>query len=115
MPLTLDVSADFRLWDNPEQVTVDQRDADTGDVLLTAAHVNALSRALSAEASPLQGGEVTVRTKRIHLNAGDVPFAPAKSDTITDAAGVVWVIDTVQSQTWNTRYACDCTALPTGE
>ena len=44
------------------------------------------------------------------LLASEVPIAPSPNDKLIDAAGVVWIIQQVQTATCGTRWNCLCRA-----
>jgi hypothetical protein len=56
------------------------------------------------------GGTLLLSDVHFHLPASEIPVSPAPNDTLTDAAGVVWVIQQVQSATCATRWNCLCRA-----
>ncbi len=69
---------------------------------------HALRIAVSEREAASSGGTLLLSDVHFHLPASEVPISPVPNDTLTDAAGIVWVIQQIQSATCATRWNCLC-------
>jgi hypothetical protein len=69
---------------------------------------HALRIAVSERESASSGGTLLLSDVHFHLPAAEVPIAPVPNDKLIDAAGIVWVIQQVQTATCATRWNCLC-------
>ncbi len=69
---------------------------------------HALRIAVSEREAASSGGTQLLSDVHFHLPATEVPISPAPTDQLIDSAGVVWVIQQVQSATCATRWNCLC-------
>jgi hypothetical protein len=74
---------------------------------------HALRIAVSEREAASSGGTLLLSDVHFHLPASEVPVSPAPGDKLTDSAGVVWLIQQVQSATCATRWNCLCRAEAT--
>ena len=127
MTLTLDLSNDFLVFDNPETVVYQRRTgAASWDVGIP---VRALKRASNkTEVDVSHGGEAITETTVFHLWACDMvsadpngpdPLIPSRGDRLVegqcmwlnetlDAGSTYWKVEDVDSQTFDTRYRLTC-------
>ena len=71
---------------------------------------HALRIAVSEREAASSGGTLLLSDVHFHLPASEVPIAPSPNDKLIDAAGVVWIIQQVQTATCGTRWNCLCRA-----
>jgi hypothetical protein len=76
----------------------------------TIAH--ALRRPISKNESANSSGAISLADVRFHLPAEELPLSPAVDDKLIDAAGIVWIIDSVKSASCATRWECLCHLEP---
>lgn len=97
--MTLDPSGDWVIFDGREAVTYTSRSARSvgeGGVLTETETETAVSDALRRMATERDversGGEVKLSDLAWTIPVSQLSTEPAAEDTITDAAGVVWVV-----------------------
>jgi hypothetical protein len=95
-------------------VTVTQIDPDTdtnttaaGVTLGSAANVSALQRVRGRKPLNVSGGELGRDECRFVFAVSAIEWTPKARDQITDAAGIVWQIESVQLIAFGNLVACD--------
>ena len=76
----------------------------------TIAH--ALRRPVSKNESANSGGAISLADVPLHLPAEELPLAPAVDDKLIDAAGRVWIIESIKAASCATRWECLCHLEP---
>lgn len=105
MDLSTLTTTDHQIFDGVQTITLKNQAGTSSD---TVAYVT--SGPVSFKAMQLIGGGLVdnSQTRAFSLPVAECSFAPVDSSTITDAAGVVWRVLSIDDKTFRNRYVCNC-------
>ena len=101
------VEDDMDLFDETEHVTFRKLGED--DAFTDTDEVLALGRAERHEYRSIGGGRQSVTSRTWHLKAKDLPDGTVveHGDQIVTHAGVTYLVESADAQTWRTRWRCE--------
>ena len=108
--MSLDVSADYLLWDNTEAVTVNLvRNSGTTSVTVSAALAQEVTKRTATYGDVvLTGSELVWHVPHALLAPNGESRRIEVNDTIVTASGEVWVVLQSRWAAWRTRWECVC-------
>lgn len=105
--MTFDYDEIFDFVDGITTVSVREINPDGGALISTDTGVECLRRQVMANEKRMGEGAAEVQEVRFHLRASTMNRVPKKRDRIVEADGTVWVINSVASAAFSSRYVCE--------